>query len=284
MRWLLRFYPRVWRDRYEEEMLALIEEHKVTSATVIDLLIGALDANLNYNEFTEGVTYMINRIRSGIVMAFCAFILFGVGWSLLARLSDPMPNFQAVNQFHPEFSILDEAVFIAGCLSFLAFLIGGFPVLFIAVKRAFKNKKQNVLIPFWTALSCLLLFVVSTAIVIWHLNAHVLIGYLIFSALLLVTGTASTSLVVTRTEFQLSELKFVFIPEVVILFCMVISVLLSTILFITLITYAPQLLHTQDVSSQMFITGIMFMALAAIFTFMGLKRGTIKGFDQITQE
>jgi len=33
MRWLLRLYPRAWRERYEEEMLAVLEEHKMTVAT-----------------------------------------------------------------------------------------------------------------------------------------------------------------------------------------------------------------------------------------------------------
>ena len=30
---LLRLYPRAWRERYEAEMLALIEEHDVALAT-----------------------------------------------------------------------------------------------------------------------------------------------------------------------------------------------------------------------------------------------------------
>jgi hypothetical protein len=41
---LLRLYPRAWRERYEAEMLALLEEHDVTLATHLDLLRGAIDA------------------------------------------------------------------------------------------------------------------------------------------------------------------------------------------------------------------------------------------------
>jgi hypothetical protein len=41
---LLRLYPRAWRERYEAEMLALLEQHDVTILTRIDLLRGALDA------------------------------------------------------------------------------------------------------------------------------------------------------------------------------------------------------------------------------------------------
>lgn len=277
MRWLLRLYPRVWRERYEEEMLAVLEEHKVTPATLVDLLMGALDANLNENDFTQGVASVANRLRSGIVMVFCAFMSFGVGWGMLQRVTDPMTQFQAVNKSHPEFGVLFDAVFIAGCLSFLAFLAGGLPVFFISVKRAIKNRQQDVLVPVWISVACLLLFVISTtALLAWHPQTHIytyLIGFLILTALLLIVGTVAVSLVVARTEFQLSEIKFVFVPEVVILFSMVISVVLSTVLIITITAHAPQLFQSQDVNSPMFVTGIMFMALGAIFGTKGLTRG-----------
>jgi hypothetical protein len=41
---LLRLYPPSWRSRYEGEVLAVLEEHEVTLATRLDLLLGALDA------------------------------------------------------------------------------------------------------------------------------------------------------------------------------------------------------------------------------------------------
>ncbi|AFM41476.1 hypothetical protein Desaci_2534 [Desulfosporosinus acidiphilus SJ4] len=288
MRWLLKLYPRVWRERYEDEMLIVLEEHKITPTTMFDLLLGAIDANFNYNGFTEGIFYMINRVRSGIVMIFCSFMLYGIGWSLLQRLNDPIPNFQVINTIHPEFGVIYKAIFIVGFISFLAFLIGGLPILYISVKRAYREGKQNVLSPFWAALSCLLLFVILTTIlVIWHPQGHIytiLIGYLLLSALFLVVGTVAVSFVIARTEFKLPELKLVYIPEIVILFGMVVSVMLSTILIARITTNAPQLFITQDVSSTMFITGIILMSLSTIFAVIGLKRGTIAQIDQFIQE
>lgn len=287
MRWLLRLYPRVWRERYEDEMLAVLEEHKITPATVFDLLIGAFDANLYFNGFAEGVSYLSNRIRSGIVMVFCAFVLYGIGWSLLQRLNDPIPNFQAIDNIHPAFGIIYTAIFIVGFIAFLATLIGGFPIFFISVKRAIGNGKQNVLRPFWTAVLSLILFALFTAIlVMWHPQANlfaILIGYLILSALLLIVGTVAVSLVIARTEYKLSELKYIYIPEITILFSMVASVVLSIILIVMITSLAPQLFITQDVSSPMFITGVIFMSLGTIFSFMGFKRGTMKGIAQLTE-
>jgi len=284
MHWLLRLYPHIWRERYEEEMLAVLEAHRVTPATVVDLLVGAFDANLNYDGVTEGVMYMANRLRSGIVMTFCAFMLFGVGWSMLARLTDPMPTFQQAAKPFPAFWILGNAVFIVGCLAFLAFLMGGLPLVFISVRRAITSKQRDVLKLFWIAISCLLIFVISTVVLAeWHPHIYVLIGYLVLSALLLIVGTVVVSQMIARTEFQLSELKIVFVPEIVILFCMVVSVTLSTILITAITAHAPQLFNSQDVNGPLFITGIVLMALGTIFASIGLRRGTIRGFDQLTR-
>ncbi|KLU64538.1 hypothetical protein DEAC_c34840 [Desulfosporosinus acididurans] len=288
MRWLLKLYPRVWRERYEDEMLTVLEDHKITPSTVFDLLLGALDANFHYNGFTEEISFMLDRVRSGIVMIFCSFMLYGIGWSLLQRLNDPIPDFQMINTIHPEFGVMHNAIFIVGFISFLAFLIGGLPIFYISVRRAYRDRKQNVLSSFRVAVSCLLLFAIITVILaIWHPQAHIyniLIGYLLLSALLLVVGIVAVSFVIARTEFQLSELKFVYIPEIIILFGMLASLVLSTILITRITANAPQLFITQDVSSTMFITGIIIMSLGTIFAVIGFKRGTVVQFEQFIQE
>lgn len=44
---LVRLYPRAWRDRYEDEFLALLTERPATTGDVIDTVRGALDAHLH---------------------------------------------------------------------------------------------------------------------------------------------------------------------------------------------------------------------------------------------
>lgn len=290
MPWLLRLYPRAWRERYEEELLAVLEDHQVTLATVLDLLIGAVDANFNYNRSTEGVQSMVNRLRSGTIMIFCAFMLFGVGWSMLQRLTDPMNQFEAVAKFHPAFEVFFVVDFIVGCLSFLAFVLGGLPVFFFSVKRAIANKQKNALLPLWIAVSCLLICGFATAILanwqhIGYALTHIYIffaGYFLLFAVLLIVGTVAVSLMIARTNFELSELRYTRMPEIIILACMMVAVVCSTILIGLIATQAPQLLNTQDVNRQMFIAGISFMTLATIFASLGLKRGLVKGNDPLT--
>lgn len=287
MRWLLRLYPRIWRERYENEMLALLEDHKITPATFFDLLLGALDANLNYDGVTEGMTHMLNRLRSGIVMVFCSFVLFGLGWCLIQRINDPVNLFQEAAKSHPEFTILHDAIFICGCLAILALMLGGLPLFFVAIKRAIKNKQKDVLTPLWIAVSCLFLFIISTGILAdWqHISFardHMyifLISYFIVFLMLLAVGTFSVSIIVSRADFKLSELKFVFIPEITIFFSMIVSASLSILFIISLIFYAPQLLNTQDVGSAMFITGILLMMLSTIFAALGLKHGMVRDIN-----
>jgi len=71
---LLRLYPRAWRQRYEAEMRALLDEHEVTMRTRLDLLRGALDASLFDRRFAVNPTASALRgVRLGLVP--CVFVV-----------------------------------------------------------------------------------------------------------------------------------------------------------------------------------------------------------------
>lgn len=42
----LRRYPRAWRARYADELHLVLQQHRVSVWTVLDLLCGALDARV----------------------------------------------------------------------------------------------------------------------------------------------------------------------------------------------------------------------------------------------
>jgi hypothetical protein len=44
MKWLVRLYPPAWRDRYEKEFLAVLEERPITPSIAFDVCRGAADA------------------------------------------------------------------------------------------------------------------------------------------------------------------------------------------------------------------------------------------------
>lgn len=76
---LLKLYPRAWRERYEEEMIALLEEHTITLFTLIDLFFGALDARLDSHYRTQrmhSVSDPVSRIRLANIAILCIILLF----------------------------------------------------------------------------------------------------------------------------------------------------------------------------------------------------------------
>jgi hypothetical protein len=81
--WILRLYPHAWRERYAAEMVALLEQHQITLWTVLDLLVGALDARLDphYRSLQPphaGVR--LQRSWKGIGSALTAFCFAFVAW------------------------------------------------------------------------------------------------------------------------------------------------------------------------------------------------------------
>src|SRR5215831_5238539 len=88
--WLLRLYPRRWRGRYEVEVHALLEEHEIRLRTLVDLLIGALDARLDPAYVQERSVLNMRTPRFTTVSLFGAFALFGIALlPLLGTLLDP---------------------------------------------------------------------------------------------------------------------------------------------------------------------------------------------------
>jgi len=47
IKWIVRLYPKAWRERYEQEMIELLGAHEITFWTWLDLLWNALDARLD---------------------------------------------------------------------------------------------------------------------------------------------------------------------------------------------------------------------------------------------
>jgi hypothetical protein len=45
--WLLRLYPRAWRERYAGEVSAMLAAERLTPRLVLDLIAGAVDARLS---------------------------------------------------------------------------------------------------------------------------------------------------------------------------------------------------------------------------------------------
>jgi hypothetical protein len=76
--WILHCYPPRWRERYQEEILALLEQHTITLKTLLDLLLGAVDARLDPTyQSQEGFMFSnIRDMRSLSILYISALTVF----------------------------------------------------------------------------------------------------------------------------------------------------------------------------------------------------------------
>ena len=87
-RWLVRLYPRAWRERYEEEFVAMLEQRSTSLADVLDIVFGALDARLNPQSGHGRMP--VNRMRAATIAILCAYVGFVVaGMGFQKATEDP---------------------------------------------------------------------------------------------------------------------------------------------------------------------------------------------------
>jgi hypothetical protein len=127
--WLLRLYPRRWRGRYEAEVHALLEAHEIRLRTLVDLLIGALDARLDPAYAQERSVLTMRTPRFTTVSLFCAFALFGIGLlPLLGTLLDPeyeenVPtHYSDLVSAYPLVGLASSAILVVSLLAGVALL------------------------------------------------------------------------------------------------------------------------------------------------------------------
>ena len=90
--WIVRLYPPAWRERYEEEMRALLELHTITLFTVIDLLFGALHARLDPHYRRTNPRLLRWRIHSAgalLSVSLGTFFFAAMGWIQASDINTP---------------------------------------------------------------------------------------------------------------------------------------------------------------------------------------------------
>ena len=131
--WIVKLYPRAWRERYAEEMLALLDEHQITPLTVFDLLFGVVDARLDPHYRTGRALFTFKSPQAAALGFFAAFavclfiaqgsmsiilqgaaVLFGIGQSTV--IWSPLNHFNEAfaNRFNPA-SVQCDAKLISQC-------------------------------------------------------------------------------------------------------------------------------------------------------------------------
>lgn len=136
MRWLrllLHLYPAVWRERYEEEFVALLEARGLTITDIFDIMLGAWDARRHLVKkeqeqwaVTENITVKHSSVDGWRWLAGIAVLLYAI----ISLLSATSYLFNA--------PVMDESM-AEGLITLSSFLlvgaVGGVGRLLIAAKH-----------------------------------------------------------------------------------------------------------------------------------------------------
>ncbi len=137
----LHAYPLAFRRRYGEEMRALLEETPTRAWTVLDLLRGAVAAQLHPPAGLAGVLSADERLRASmscVLACWVAFAAAGFGFGV----STEDPPFGAVGKGHPLLGGAHAAVQLLAIMASIAILAGALPLIVGALKYA--RREQSV--------------------------------------------------------------------------------------------------------------------------------------------
>ena len=164
--WIVQCYPRAWRERYEGEMRALLEQHTITPFTIFDLLFACLDAHLDPHFRTQRMSIPTPASRLAALAFICLFPLFLLAngfW--VAIVSDPggilYPIFNTNTNPLAHFS--DSIVMGCTFLTWLAALIGELLVAVQAIRYGLAARRWGFLFAASLPLLIMLLSIVAAS-------------------------------------------------------------------------------------------------------------------------
>lgn len=167
--WLIRLYPRPWRERYGEEFDMLLEECLHSPLDVVDIVLGAIDAHLEFPfELNWRLMNMVNKLRTMLLIVFTGYIGFIIGGLAFYGLVDdsPMADLMKTGTDIP-LSAAWITVEAGAVIALLAIVIGGLPIAWRLLRRAMTSSRQDLkllLVPVAAFLALVLYFVFEFAV------------------------------------------------------------------------------------------------------------------------
>ena len=215
---------------------------------------------------------MLPTIRRSMIATFGAFVLFMLAYFALGRTADPSAPFDTIGRIYPQVGISHSLLAYSGDIALLTIVLGGLPILFMAIRHAISGGLRNAI----------RLFVIRPKQALLLLGAALLIsicflGYLLatqylfgspsctqtggcllgqpplmlalsFMAIIaLITAlvfvilaiTTSLSLAVLRSEFSIELLRFSLVPVAVLALTMFVATLSATAWLVSLWVLVP---------------------------------------------
>ena len=292
--YLLRLYPCAWRELYEDEVLAMLEQHSLSFADGVNLVFGALDAQLHPHlgttgmSFYERIVHMFSTLRRSLLVIFCAYIGFILaGWAF--QKMTEYDDFVEAARTHSVIGLSFNLVVIGAVVAFLAVLVGGLPIAFTVVRSALAQKRYGPLLLLAVPILAFAVFLWTTFLLeALHrpgnqlsplgelfLDRGLFFGTLIVAA---IVSVGAVCLAVARSEIPEKLLRFALLPSILATISMALILAATIVWGLGLRTSVPQLFTGNDGIVGSSTTGtwlaiVIAMAIATGLSAVSLMRG-----------
>lgn len=257
-RWLVRLYPRAWRERYEHEFVALLDQRPLALWDLLDAMFGALDARLRPRVVSERRLVALSGLRGSVLAGLWAWIglvVAGVGFRKMTEYED----FVRAARDSALVGAAFDAVVIGAVVALAAVMTGGAPIIFAALRKALVEGHKDVplllCVPLLSSTGFVGYVLVLTRLVypaLGRLAVHDSMNVALFLSMVTaflfaaVSGAAAVSIAVRRSEVGERLFRFALGPAVA-AFAAMVLVLVGTVVWgLALAAQAPALFAEND--------------------------------------
>ena len=205
---LIELYPHAYRERYGEELRAVLQQSSVTAGTLFDLLRGALDAHLRPGALAGSPVKKMRGTVSAALALWIAVILVGAGF---AKTTEDAP-FRVAESAHPLLGGARIAVEVLAVAAAVVVVVAGAPLAVSIVRQAWNEKSSALRRALAAPLLALAVFAVATGALVvvagrGHSNGSVL-GHIAFVLWLgFAVAVAGVCALGARTAIERAELR-----------------------------------------------------------------------------
>jgi hypothetical protein len=161
---VLSLYPRAWRERYGEELCALLDETPPRVTVTLDLLRGALAAHLR-----PLATAPAERARGTVACVLGCFIVFCFFGSGFAKTTE---NYGHTQHAHPLLGVSHSVVLIAAIVAAAALALAAAPLVIASLREARRTRAPALIRLIAVPLAAIAVFVGSLGLLVLWLNVH----------------------------------------------------------------------------------------------------------------
>jgi hypothetical protein len=162
---VLSLYPQAWRDRYREEMSALLDQTPPGITATLDLLRGALTAHLRPLARSAPAA----RARSTIAHVLGCFIVFCVFGSGFAKTTE---NYDYTEHVHPLLGISHAVILTAAIIAAAALALAAAPLVLASLAQARRTREPALVKLIAVPPAAIAVFAGSVGLLAVWLNAH----------------------------------------------------------------------------------------------------------------